>query len=136
MGLLSMKLGRIWFAPLCWNDEDTQMWLSHGLPTFLSLRFYEHKYGKNRGIFDFINWMNPEFREHFIEEMARNNNLELLKPIVTSFRENPATQAHLQAVNYKAASVISMLEYEVGESIFGRTSKFCEGRPTKGCNSQ
>ncbi|MGB0483535.1 MAG: M1 family aminopeptidase [bacterium] len=118
MGLLSMKLGRIWFGSTLWNDEDTQMWLSHGLPTFLSLRFYEHKYGKNGGIFDFINWMNPEFREHFIEEMARNNNLELLKPIVTSFRENPATQAHLRAVNYKAASVISMLEYEVGEKAF------------------
>ena len=118
MGLLSMKLGRIWFGSTLWNDEDTQMWLSHGLPTFLSLRFYEHKYGKNGGIFDFINWMNPEFREHFIEEMARNNNLELLKPIVTSFRENPATQAHLRAVNYKAASVISMLESEVGEKAF------------------
>ncbi len=118
MGLLSMKLGRIWFGSNLWNDEDTQMWLSHGLPTFLSLRFYEHKYGKNGGIFDFINWMNPEYREHFIEEMARNNELELIKPIVTSFRENPATQAHLRAVNYKAASVISMLEYEVGEKAF------------------
>ncbi|MGA1484633.1 MAG: M1 family aminopeptidase [bacterium] len=118
MGLLSMKLGRIWFGSTLWNDEDTQMWLSHGLPTFLSLRFYEFKYGKNGGIFDFINWMNPEFREHFIEEMARNNDLELIKPIVTSFRENPATQAHLRAVNYKAASVISMLEYEVGEKAF------------------
>ena len=62
--------------------------------------------------------MNPEFREHFIEEMARNNNLELLKPIATSFRENPATQAHLRAVNYKAASVISMLEYEVEREHF------------------
>ena len=118
MGLLSMELGRIWFGSTLWNDEDTQMWLSHGLPTFLSLRFYEHKYGKNGGIFDFINWMNPEYREHFIEEMARNNDLELIKPIVTSFRENPATQAHLRAVNYKAASVINMLEYEVGEKAF------------------
>jgi hypothetical protein len=90
MGLLSMKLGKIWFGSTLWNDEDTQMWLSHGLPAFLSLRFYEFKYGKNGGIFDFINWMNPEFREHFIEEMARNNDLELIKPIATSFRENPA----------------------------------------------
>ncbi|MAC44347.1 MAG: hypothetical protein CL913_10470 [Deltaproteobacteria bacterium] len=118
LGLLSMKLGRIWFGSTLWNDKDTQMWLNHGLPIYFSLHFYEHKYGKNGGIFDFINWMNPEFREHFIEEMARDNDLELLKPIASSFRENPATQAHLRAVNYKAASVISMLEYEVGNKAF------------------
>jgi hypothetical protein len=118
MGLLSMKLGRIWFGSTLWNDADTQMWLSHGLPIYFSLHFYEQKYGKNGGIFDFINWMNPEFKEHFIEEMARNNDLELLKPITSSFRENPSTQDHLRAVNYKAASVISMLEYEVGEKAF------------------
>ena len=118
LGLLSMKLGQIWFGSTIWNDVDTQMWLNHGLPIYFSLHFYEHKYGKNGGIFDFINWMNPEFREHFVEEMARNTDLELLKPIVSSFRENPATQAQLRAVNYKAALVISMLEYKVGETVF------------------
>lgn len=120
VGLVTMRLGQIWFGETIWNNEDTQMWLSRGLPVFLSLRFYEQRFGRDAGIFDFINWMNPQFREHFIEEMAREGKKELQKPIVYSFRDNPATKDHLRAVNYKAATVLSMLEYVIGDEAFRR----------------
>jgi hypothetical protein len=120
LGLFTMGLGKLWFGETIWHNEDSQMWLSRGIPIFLSMRFYEQKFGRDAGIFDFINWMNPQFKEHFVEDMARSGKLELLRPIASSFRENAATSEHLKAVNYKAAMVMSMLEYYVEKENFRR----------------
>ena len=39
-------------------------------------------------------------------------------PILSSFKKNPDSQKFLQALTYKTALVISMLEYILGETVF------------------
>ncbi len=122
ISFLTRGMGELWFGETVWHDLDSQLWLSRGLGTFLSLRFYTHKYGSDAGIFDFIDWLNPRYREHFIEKMARNIKKELQQPIISSVQKSSTkhyeTRILLRTSTYKAASVASMLEYLIGKEVF------------------
>lgn len=121
LGFFTRGLGELWFGETVWHNLDHQLWLSRGMGTFFGLRFYTHKYGPDAGIFDFIDWINPHYREHFIEEMARNIKNELKRPIIFPIQKSTKhaeTRILLRLVTYKAALVVSMLDYLVGESIF------------------
>ena len=113
-----MSLGQLWFGEKVWNDEDLELSISRGIPAFLGLRFFEQHYGKDAGIFGFIDWMNPRFREHFIEDMALSNNEETAHPIYASFKESEDPRLHMMRVTYKTAMVLSMLEYMLGKQGF------------------
>ncbi|MGA0350826.1 MAG: M1 family aminopeptidase [bacterium] len=118
LGLVSLSLGQLWFGEKIWNDEDLGLWISKGIPAFLGLRFFEQHYGKDAGIFGFIDWMNPRFREHFIEDMALSNNEETAHPIYASFQASEDPRLHMIRVTYKTAMVLSMLEYMLGKQGF------------------
>ncbi|MBF0289789.1 MAG: BamA/TamA family outer membrane protein [SAR324 cluster bacterium] len=121
LGFFTRGLAELWFGETVWHNMDDQLWLSRGMGTFFGLRFYAHKYGSDAGIFDFIDWINPHYREHFIEEMARNIKNELKRPIIFPIQrstKHSETRILLRLVTYKAALVISMLEYLVGKDTF------------------
>lgn len=121
LAFFTRGLGELWFGETVWHNKDHQLWLSRGLSTFLGLKFYAYKYGADAGIFNFIDWINPRYREHFIENMARNIRQDLQQPIISSIQENTKhseTRILLRLVTYKAALVVSMLEYLVQKKAF------------------
>ncbi|MBF0279045.1 MAG: BamA/TamA family outer membrane protein [SAR324 cluster bacterium] len=122
VGFFSRGLGELWFGETVWHNLDSQFWLSRGLGAFLSLKFYASKYGPDAGIFDFIDWLNPRYREHFNESMAQNIKTELQQPIISSIQKSSTkhseTRILLRTSTYKAALVVSMLEYLVGKDVF------------------
>ena len=118
LGLVSLSLGQLWFGEKIWNDEDLELWISRGIPAFLGLRLFEEHYGKDAGIFGFIDWMNPRFREHFIEDMALSKKEETSHPIYASFQASEDPRLHMMKVTYKTAMVLSMLEYMLGPQLF------------------
>ncbi len=111
-------LGTMWFGETVWHHHDTQQWLRLGVSAYLSLKFFETQYGSNAGIFDFIDWLNPRYKEHFFEEMVRTIPTEQQKPIISSLQEAPQTSVLLRIITYKTALVLSMLEYLVGKDTF------------------
>ena len=77
------------FGEKVWSNKDTGMWLSKGVPVFFSLRFFENQYGPDAGIWNFIDWMNPRFRDHFLEDIALLKIPEDYKdPIIASFTKS------------------------------------------------
>lgn len=121
LGFFAQSLGELWFGETVWHNSNEQLWLSRGFGTFFSLRYYEHKYGSDAGIFDFIDWVNPRYREHFVESMARGIKPELQVPIVSPIQGNhkaSETRILLRLATYKAALVLSMLEDYVGSLSF------------------
>lgn len=121
MGFFSRGLGELWFGETVLHHLDTQLWLSRGLTAFFSLRFYKESYGPDSGIFDFIDWLNPRYREHFYEYMAREIPKELQFPIISSIHDNgngTEIPILMRIMTYKTALVISMLEYVMGPKTF------------------
>ncbi|SVC50899.1 uncharacterized protein METZ01_LOCUS303753, partial [marine metagenome] len=117
-GLVSLSLGKLWFGEKVLHHRDMGLWLTNGIPAFLGLRFYEHQYGSGSGIFNFINWMNPRFRDHYVEGMALEVPEDYKEPILSSFKETLSPRSHLETAAYKTAMVISMLEYLIGHQAF------------------
>ena len=118
LGFLTRRLAQLWFGESVWSNEDTQQWLNLGLPAFFGLRFFQHKFGQDAGIFDTFDWMNPRYRDHYFESMVNSISPKLSYPILSSFRENPDSQKYLQTLTYKSAMVFSMLEYLLGDIAF------------------
>ncbi|MDP6216347.1 MAG: M1 family aminopeptidase, partial [SAR324 cluster bacterium] len=118
LGFLTRRLAQLWFGESVWSNEDTQQWLNLGLPAFFGLRFFQHKFGGDAGIFDTFDWMNPRYRDHYFESMVNSISPKLSYPILSSFRENPDSQKYLQTLTYKSAMVFSMLEYFLGDIAF------------------
>jgi len=118
LGFLTRNIGELWFGESVWNNRDRQLWLNMGISAFLNLKFFSYKFGNDAGIFDFIDWINPHYREHFFESMFRNMRQELQIPIISSLHETSSYRNYLILVTYKSALVISMLEYLIGEERF------------------
>ncbi len=118
LGFLSRGFGQLWFGESVWNNRDRELWLNLGLPAFLGLRFYQHEFGVDAGIFNFPDWMNPRYREHFFEDIALGIPENMSYPILSSFREVKEYREYLKSVTYKSALVLSMLEYLVGPLAF------------------
>ena len=110
VSFLTRALGQLWFGEWLPADRNRDLWLRLGVPAFLGLQYFEDRYGADATIFDFWDWLNPRYREHFFEQPIRGIRHELLRPIATSFRTAPASQDHLRVVTYKTALVLSMLE--------------------------
>ncbi|MBF0288197.1 MAG: BamA/TamA family outer membrane protein [SAR324 cluster bacterium] len=111
-------LGEMWFGETVWNNNDTQLWLRLGLPAYFSLKFFESEYGRDAGIFDFVDWLNPHYKEHFFEEMVRTIPTEQQQPIISSIQQTEQTRLLLRVITYKTALVLSMLEYVLGKNSF------------------
>lgn len=120
LGFFTRGLGKVWFGETVWNNQDKQLWLSRGLPAFLSLKYYEYKFGHDARLFDFIDWLNPSYKEHFYESMVRRIRPEFDVPIITSVQEFPETRILMRVVTYKTALVLSMLENHIGYPAFKR----------------
>ena len=118
LGFMTRRLAQLWFGESVWSNEDTQQWLNLGLPAFMGLRFFQHKFGPDAGIFDLFDWLNPRYRDHYFESMANSISPKLSYPILSSFRMNPDSQKYLQTLTYKSAMVFSMLEYLLGHKAF------------------
>jgi len=118
LGFLTRRLAQLWFGELIWSNQDTQQWLNFGVPAFLGLRFFQHKFGTDAGIFKTFDWLNPRYKDHFFEEMINSVSPKFRYPILSSFRKNPDSQKYLQTLTYKTAMVLSMLEHVLGELAF------------------
>ena len=118
LGFMTRRLAQLWFGESVWSNEDTQQWLNLGLPAFMGLCFFQHKFGPETGIFDAFDWLNPRYRDHYFESMANSISPKLSYPILSSFRKNPDSQKYLQTLTYKSAMVFSMLEYLLGHRAF------------------
>ncbi len=118
VSFLTRALGQLWFGEWLQADTNRDLWLRLGFPAFLGLRYFEDRYGTDATIFDFWDWLNPRYREHFYELPVRSIRNELLRPIATAFRSAPASQDFLRIVTYKTALVLSMLESVQGPSHF------------------
>ena len=118
LGFLTRRLAQLWFGESIWSNQDTQQWLNLGVPAFLGLRFFQHKYGADAGIFDSFDWLNPRYRDHYYESMTNSISPKMRYPIISSFRKNPNSQKYLQTLTYKTAMVLSMLEYMLSEKAF------------------
>ena len=118
IGFLTRRLAQLWFGESVWSNQDTQQWLNLGVPAFLGLRFFQHKFGADAGIFETVDWLNPRYKDHFFEKMANSVPPKLRYPILSSFRNNPDSQKYLQTLAYKTAMVLSMLEYMLGKLAF------------------
>ena len=118
LGFLTRRLAQLWFGESIWNNNDTQQWLNLGVPAFMGLRFFQHKFGADAGIFATDDWLNPRYKDHFFEKMANSISPKLRYPILSSFRKNPDSQKYLQTLTYKTALVLSMLEYIMGKLAF------------------
>lgn len=110
-GLFLRGVGKIWFGEQVWNDDNAQLWLSYGLPAFLGLQFYEEYYGKDARIFDFWDWFNPHFREHFYEQMSHQLPQKKQQGIMTPFEASEDPPVQMQLVTYRTALIIRMLEH-------------------------
>ena len=118
LGFLTRRLAQLWFGESIWSNQDTQQWLNFGVPAFLGLRFFQHKFGTDAGIFKTVDWLNPRYKDHFFEKMTNSVSPKLRYPILSSFRNNPDSQKYLQTLTYKTAMVLSMLEYMLGKRAF------------------
>ena len=124
LGFLTRRLAQLWFGESIWSNQDTQQWLNLGIPAFFGLRFFQHNFGADAGIFDSLDWMNPRYRDHFFEKMANSVSPKLRYPILSSFRKNPDSQKYLQTLTYKTAMVLSMLEYTMGDKAFKKAIQY------------
>lgn len=147
LGFFSRGLGGLWFGETVWNNTDTQLWLSLGLPGFLGLNFYEFKYGKDAPIFEFIDWLNPHYKEHFFESMVSNIRPEFRIPLLSSAQKQVTTPSGkkitidetrvlARLLHYQSPLVISMLEYVMGKPAFQQgllkfTQKFSQKMATE-----
>ncbi len=122
-GFLTRSLGKLWFGESVWNNQDNQLWLNFGVPAFLGLRFFQYNFGNDAGIFGTIDWLNPLYKDHYYEDMVNDIPPKMKYPILSSFRKNPNSQSFLQALTYKTAMVISMLESILGERVFRKGLK-------------
>lgn len=118
LGFFIKGMAEVWFGERVWNNVDTQLWLSMGIPKYFSLRFFEYKFGSEARIFSFFDWMNPHYREHFYESMIYSIRQKLDMPIITSVQKATETRILMKIVNYKVALVMSMLEYLVEPDVF------------------
>ena len=84
----------------------------------MGLRYFQHMFGPDAGIFDAFDWLNPRYRDHYFESMTNSISPKLRYPILSSFRKNPDSQKYLQTLTYKSAMVFSMLEYMLGHRAF------------------
>ncbi|MBF0350769.1 MAG: BamA/TamA family outer membrane protein [SAR324 cluster bacterium] len=118
LGFFSRGMAELWFGEKVWANEDTQLWLHMGLPAFFSLKFFEYKYGLDARIFDFFDWLNPHYREHFFESMVRGVNPALEVPIMSKISKLSDYRVYLKFATYKTALVFSMLQYLTGNAAF------------------
>lgn len=132
LGFFSRGLAQLWFGETVFNNENHQLWVSRGLTSFFGLKFFQHKFGQDAGIFDWINWLNPRYKEHFYEEMVRSINRKLLVPIVHPIQDNQDPRHQLRVITYKTALVMNMLEFVTKKSNFNQAiQRFYEERHLK-----
>ena len=120
LGFFTRRFAQLWFGESIWNDEDKQLWLNLGIPAFLGLRYFQHRFSPDAGIFDAMDWLNPRYREHYFENMVTSISPKMSYPIVSSFQQNLDSQSFLRTLTYKTAMVISMLESIIGYDVFKR----------------
>ncbi|MGK5091426.1 M1 family aminopeptidase [Deltaproteobacteria bacterium TL4] len=118
LGFFIRGMAQLWFGERVWNNLDTQLWLNMGIPAFFSLKFFDYKFGHDGRIFDFMDWLNPHYREHFFESMVRDIRPVSDLPIITSLNALHEVRIYLKVVTYKTGLVLSMLEYLIGKENF------------------
>ena len=122
LGRLSQAMAEIWFGETVWANRDTETWLHLGVTGFLSLEFFEHRYGPDAGIHDLVDWLSPKFREHFFETAVLNNmRAGTDAPLSISLHHYPYRGEAMVALYQKAPLVWRSLAHAIGKE------KFAEG---------
>jgi hypothetical protein len=116
---LAWALGRIWFGQTVWADEDREMWLPTGVSGYLALEFFESLWGFDARIHTITDWLNPRYRENFLESPVRAllmGNEDA--PLLLSVTGYPYRRSALVVTYFKSVLVLRTLSYVTGVSTF------------------
>ena len=118
---LAWALGRIWFGQTVWSNEDRELWLPAGASGYAALMFFESLWGWDARIHTLSVWLNPRYRENFLEDPVRDlmmGNADA--PLLISVTRYPYRQPALTVSFFKSALVLRTLSYVMGVPTFER----------------
>lgn len=114
-------LAQLWFGGATLIDPERESWLRYGLGGYLALEYFEARYGEDARIHGVVDWLNPHYREHFLERPLRDlmrRGRELPLWIERSRTADP--WAARVTMHLKAPLVFRSLRYLIGEAAFVR----------------
>ncbi len=118
---LARAIAQVWFGETVWADEDREAWLPLGMSGFLALDFFESLWGWDGRVHSLADWLNPRYREHFIEAPVRNliySNEDA--PLLTSITGYPFRRTAVVVSHNKSVLVLRTLSFVAGKEAFRR----------------
>lgn len=110
--LLAHEIAHQWFGDMATEADWSHLWLSEGFATYMSILYFEHKYGN-----DTARQMLTKNRQQVID-FARKRQRPVVDSSVTNYMEL------LNANSYqKGGWVLHMLRRQLGDSIFWKGIK-------------
>lgn len=116
---LARAIARVWFGETVWANEDREAWLPLGMSGYLALEFFESLYGWDGRIHTITDWLNPRYREHFLEAPVRDiifSNEDA--PLLISLTGYPYRRTAVVVAHYKSVLVLRTLSFVVGQRAF------------------
>lgn len=118
---LARAIAQVWFGETVWADEDREAWLPLGMSGFLALDFFESLWGWDGKVHTLADWLNPRYREHFIEAPVRDliyTNQDA--PLLISLTRYPFRRTALVVAHNKSVLVLRTLSFVAGKEAFRR----------------
>ncbi len=128
-GVIVHELGHQWYPMMISNNETEFAFMDEGFNTFITTLAFEAYYGRKNNLLDTTKWF---IRSAGVSTDERENNQrQYLLLAVTGYEEPISTHADHWLENYpattafypKTATVMFMLQYVLGDSIFSKLMK-------------
>lgn len=128
-GVIVHELGHQWYPMMISNNETEFAFMDEGFNTFITTLAFEAYYGRRNNLLDTTSQI---VRLSGIKTDERENNQrQYLLLAITGYEEPIATHADHWSENYpaitafypKTATVMFMLQYVLGDSVFARLMK-------------
>ena len=119
---LARAIARVWFGETVWANEDLQAWLPLGISGYLALEFFESLWGWDGRIHTITDWLNPRYREHFLESPVRDIIFgDQDAPLLISLTGYPYRRTAVVVAHYKSVLVLRTLSFVAGQRAFRRS---------------
>ena len=127
--VLGHEIAHNWFYGLIGSNETRQACLDEGFTSFATILLMEERYGRYDNSYTWQNWIQKTFytnddeRTGYARSYLRRANQKEEEPIDTHSDRFVNPRNYRVAVYTKTASVLFMLQYTLGDSLFGLAMK-------------
>ncbi len=122
--VLAHEIAHNWFYGLIGNNETRQACLDEGFTSFATILMMEERFGRYNNSYEWQNWIQKTFysnddeRTGYARSYLKRANRKEEEPIDTHSDRFVNPRNYRLAVYNKTASVLFMLQYALGDSLF------------------